>query len=178
MIELIKKKKGLFYKSIFMLGLFLIIWEVKIYRLTIIDFIIPLLIILVTGFLTTPFALKDFQELFQYSNKYSLYFWTFLQSTVSWGFTLCSLLMFSNYYLASSDVRTKIYNIVERSSLAGGKYHRDKSKPTFIIDYNGNPKQLVFSNKYYDDMNNYKNVELKVKEGLLGFDILIEQKLK
>ncbi|HEC38307.1 MAG TPA: hypothetical protein ENI29_08725 [bacterium] len=154
------------------------IWEIKIYRLTIISFIIPLIIVLITGIITTPLALKDFQKLFDYDKKSSLYFWTFIQSTVSWGFILCSALMFSNFYFASSDIKTKTYNIVKRSSLAGGKHQREKRKPTFRIDYNGSQKELVFSNKYYDNMNEYKNVELKIKEGFLGFDILIGQKLE
>ncbi len=154
------------------------IWEVKIYRLTIIDFTLPLLIVLIVGLITTPFALNDFQELFNYTNKSSLYFWAFFQSTVSWGFIFCSIVMFSNYYLASTDIKTKTYEIVDRSSLPGRKYHREERKPTFEIDYNGKKKELVFSHKFYNKMDFYKTVDLEIKEGFLGFDILINQKLK
>lgn len=171
------KRKSLLYKSIFLTGLILMILEIKIFRITIIDFKIPLLIALIIGIFTTPLALKDFQKLFNYKNKFTLYFWTFIQSTVSWGFIFCSIFMFINYY-ASSDLKTKSYNIVDRSSLSGRSHHREERKPTFKINYNGKIKELVYSHKYYEDINKYQKVELKIKEGFFGFDVLIEQKLK
>ncbi|WP_282124724.1 hypothetical protein [Algibacter mikhailovii] len=177
-MKISKKRKGLIYKTIFILGILLMFWEIKIYRLTIIDFIVPLSIILIVGLITTPLALKDFQDLFSYSKKSSLYFWTFIQSTFSWGFIFCSIFMFSNYYLASTDIKTESYIINDRSSLPGRKYHRSERKPTFKIDYNGKEKELVFSHKYYSKMNFYKTVDLEIKKGFLGYDILITQKLK
>src|SRR5690606_2012383 len=139
--------------------------------------IIPLSIVLFIGIISTPLALNDFQNLFNYNRKFNLYFWTFIQSTFSWGFIFCSIFMLSNYYLASTDIKTKNYAIADRSSLPGRKYHREERKPTFKIDYNGKEKELVFHPKFYDKMDSYKNIELKVKEGFFGFDILISQTL-
>ena len=172
------KKKERFYKNIFFVGLVLMIWEIKIYRQTIIDIEILLVIIFVVGILTTFFSLKDFQNLFNYKRKSTLYLWTFVQSTVSWGFIACSVFMFTNYYLASDEYNKQTFEIFERSSLAGRKYHRDERKPTFKILYNGKIKELVFPHKYYEKMDSYQNVELIVKNGFLGYDILIEQRLK
>lgn len=173
-----KKQKKIFYKIIFFVGLAAMIWEVQIYRQTIIEIKILLGIILIVGILTMFFSLNDFQKLFKYKRKSSLYFWTFIQSIVSWGFIVCSIFMFSNYYLASKESTLQSFDIIERSSMAGGKYHREKRKPTFKILYKGELKQLVFNSKYYDKMESYQSVELIVKKGFLGFDLLVNQKLK
>ena len=130
------------------------------------------------GLLTTFLALDDFQKLFGYNRKSTLYFWTFIQSTVSWGFLACSIFMFLNYYLASKNFEKETFEIVERSSLPGRKHHRYERKPTFKIIYKDNLKELVFTHKYYDKMDSYQNIELLVKEGFFGFDILIDQRVK
>ena len=172
------KQKELLYKCVFFAGLIAIIWEIVIYRMTIIDVKILLGIILTIGFLTTFLSLKDFQLLFGYSKKSTLYFWTFIQSSVSWGFLAASIFMFTNYYLASGESHKQTYQIVERSSLAGRKNHRREHKPTFRILYQGKLKELVFPTLYYRDRESYQNVELTIKEGFLGYDILIEKRLK
>ncbi|EDM44815.1 hypothetical protein SCB49_14625 [unidentified eubacterium SCB49] len=173
-----KKQKKLFYKIIFFVGLGAMIWEIRIYRQTIIDINILLGIIFTIGILTMFFTLNDFQKLFKYNRKSSLYFWTFIQSTVSWGFLACSIFMFTNYYMASEKSYKQSFEIVERSSMTGRKYHRDERKPTFKIMYNGKLKELVFTHKYYDKMESYQNIEFIVKKGFLGYDLLVEQKLK
>ena len=173
-----KKQKKLFYQIIFFIGLAAIIWEIRIYRQTIIDVKILLGITLIVGVLTMFFSLKDFQKLFKYSRKSSLYFWTFIQSTVSWGFLACSIFMFTNYYLASDEAKKQTFEIVERSSMTGRKHHRDERKPTFKIMYKGVLKELVFNHKFYDKMESYRNVELIVKKGFLGYDLLVDQKLR
>ena len=172
------KQKKLFYELIFFVGLVAMIWEIKIFRQTIIDVKILLGIVLIVGIFTMFFSLKDFQKLFKYDKKSSLYFWTFIQSTVSWGFLVCSIFMFTNYYLASEESNSETFEIIERSSMTGRKYHRDERKPTFKILYNGKLKELVFNHEYYEKMESYENVELIVKKGFLGYDLLVDQKLK
>tara|TARA_R110002049_G_scaffold240679_1_gene414540 strand:- start:638 stop:1165 length:528 start_codon:yes stop_codon:yes gene_type:complete len=172
------KQKELFYKIIFFIGLVAMIWEIRIYRQTIIDIKILLGIVFIVGILTMFFSLNDFQKLFNYKRKSVLYLWTFIQSAVSWGFIACSIFMFANYYLASDESNKQTYGILERSSMPGRKYHRNERKPTFKISYNGKIKELVFSHEYYDKMESYQNVELTVKKGFFGYDLLLEQKLK
>ena len=51
-----KKRKGFVYKSVFILGITLIIWEVKIFRLTLINFIIAFLAVeTATPYIPVPF---------------------------------------------------------------------------------------------------------------------------
>lgn len=173
-----KRRKSLFYKSIFIAGILAILWEIYIYRLTLIELEVPFLIIFGTGALTTYFGLKDFQELFNYESRSSLYFWTFFQSTVSWGFLACSIFMLTNYYFADDNSQLKTYQIIERSSIPGGQNRRNERKPTFKIMYNGKPKELVFPHRYYSKMETYKSIELEVRDGFFGYDILTKQDLK
>jgi len=167
-----KTQNKLFYKIIFFTGLVAMIWEIHIYRQTIIDLRILLEIVLLVGFLTMFFSLNDFQKLFKYSRKSSLYFWTFFQSTVSWGFLTCSVFMFTNYYMASKESNKQMFDIVERSSMSGRKYHREERKPTFSIMYNGKLKKLVFDHKFYEKINTYQSIELEIRKGYFGFDVL------
>ena len=74
--------------------------------------------------------------------------------------------------MADSEPIKESYKIIERSSLPGRKYHRDERKPTFDINYNGKIKELVFPHTYYEKMEFYSNVELEVRKGYFGFDIL------
>ncbi len=173
-----KKQKKLYYKVIFLVGLIAISWEIRIYRQTIIDIKVLFGIIFIIGFLTMFLTLKDFKKLFKYSKKTSLYFYAFIQSIVSWGFLACSIFMFTNYYLKSEGVKKQTFKIVERSSLSGGRRNRDERKPMFKIMYEGELKELIFTHKYYEKMESYKNIELIVKKGFLGYDLLIDQKLK
>ena len=80
--------------------------------------------------------------------------------------------MIINYYLADKVTVKKSFEIIERSSMTGRKYHRDERKPTFQINYEGKTKELVFPHKYFGKMDSYKNVELEVRKGVFGFDIL------
>ncbi len=85
--------------------------------------------------------------------------------------------MLTNYYFAEKTPIKETFEIVERSSLAGRKYHRDERQPTFRINYDGKLKELVFNHEYYEKMDFYKNVELEVRKGYFGFDILENIKL-
>lgn len=173
-----KKQKSTFYKTTFILGLVAIYWEIILYRQTVIDVKILLGLILAVGVLTTKFVAKDFQELFGYSNKTTLYSWSFIQSAASYGFLFCTLFMALNFYLATNETSIRTYKIIERTSLSGRKYHRSERKPAFKIMYHGQLKELIFPHEYYSEMDYYSEIELKVRKGFFGFDLLLERKLK
>ena len=177
-MKLKKKQKNLLYKTIFIIGLILMFFQVLIYRKTIIDWEILALICLTVGVLISFLNYKDFNKLFNYKNRYSLFFWTFIQNTASWGFIICSFFMFTNYYFAERISIKETFQIVEKSSMTGRKYHRNERKPIFRIKYNNKLKDLVFSHKYYEKMDFYTEVELEVRKGYLGYDILENIKLK
>lgn len=157
-----------------MIGLIIIIWEIFIYRKTIIPLWIPLTIIGVIGAYTTWRNFKNY--IAAYPVEGTLFFAS-IQNTVAWGFTICSLFMLSNYYLANSKSRTRTFNIEDRDSMVGRKYHRDERKPLIIINYDGQYKELVFSSQHFTKLDEYKQVTLVTKNGLFGFDIIVDQHL-
>lgn len=158
----------------FMIGLILIIWEISIYRKTIIPIWIPLAIIGVIGLITAYFDYKNYSS--AYTGRGKMFF-VICQNTVAWGFSICSIFMLSNYYLANSATQIRTFNIESKSSMSGGRYHWDERKPLIRINYDGQEKELVFSNKYFNNLEKYQKVSLVTQNGLYGFDILIEQQL-
>lgn len=158
------------------LGLFLMAWQVTIFRNTIIDVSILIGIIFVVGVLTFWFDFKNYGKTYN-KEGIELYFYSGMQYLLSYGFIVCSIFMLMNYYFAEKAAEKEIFEIVERSSLPGRKYHRDERQPTFQINYYGKLKELVFSHEYYEKMDFYTNVELEVRKGYFGFNILENKKL-
>ena len=106
-------------------------------------------------------------------------FFTVLQSLISFGFIVSSIFILMNFYLSSKEIEIQKHVIISRSSMAGGKRHRNERKPIFEIQYNSYyRKQLVFSHQFYERRNEFKIIELEVKEGFFGFDILENKTLK
>ncbi len=171
-----KKHRKIFYPTIFILGLFSMVWQISIYQNTIIDLPILFGIILIVGIITFLVGYKKYGKTYKYSGI-GLYFYSFLHYLCGYGFLACSVFTLTNYYLADKTPIKKTFEIVERTWLLGSKYHRDEKQPAFKINYDKKLKQLVFPHKYYKNMALYKNVELEVREGFFGFDILVNKKL-
>jgi hypothetical protein len=170
------KQRKIFYTSMFFLGLILIIWEVEIYRKTIIDWYIPSLIILFSGILAFYIDFKNFKETYKYVGK-ELYLYSIMHYFVGFGFIVCSIFMLTNYYLSNSKYVSETYKILDRTELPSGK-SAGKSKPAFIINYKGKNKELVFYSEYLDSLNYYSKIQITSKKGFLGFDIITQKKLK
>jgi hypothetical protein len=170
------KIRKFYYPFIFFLGLILIIFEIEIFRNTIIDLNILMSLILLSSLLFLLFDFKNYKKTYNYSG-FQLYFYLILNFIVGYGFTICSIFMFSNYHFASELTEKREFEIIERSFLPGGKNSRDKLKPTFTINFEGKEKELVFKNEYYETMNNFGSVEISVQKGYFGFYILKNKKL-
>jgi hypothetical protein len=155
-------------------GLSIMVWEIFIYRKTIIPLWVLFAIIGIIGTYTTWRDYKSYMK--AYANKGNLFFAT-MQNTVAWGFTICSFFMILNFYLANSKTRTRTFNIEEFDSMSGSKGRRGERKPIVRIDYDGQLKELVFPTKYFNKLDEYEQVTLVTKRGRFGFDIITEQHL-
>ena len=82
------------------------------------------------------------------------------------------ILLASNYYLSDSSTKFDEYEIIERRSKSGRKYHRSERKPVFTISINGKEKEFEYSHEYYQDMDAYKSISLETAKGLWGFTII------
>lgn len=163
-----EKKSRIFYNTIFFLGLILIIFEISLYRKTIINIYIPISIILLTGL--TAFIINRQH----YKKTYSLNgnFYPLIQNVCSWGFIFCYIFMATNYYFSEEKTTTYIFPIKEKSSMPGSKYNRSKRQPLVRIDYFYFEKELVSRYVESDKVNKAESVILTIKKGLLGFDII------
>ncbi|MFD2562636.1 hypothetical protein [Aquimarina rubra] len=170
------KQRKIYYVTILILGLFSMAWQVTLFRNTIIDVSILIGIIIVVGIITFLVDFKNYGKTYK-KKGIGLYFYSGMQYILSYGFIACSIFIMTNFYMANSEPIKETYEIVKRSSLPGRKYHRDERKPTFDINYNGKIKELVFPHKYYEKMEFYTKVELEVRKGYFGFDILENKKL-
>ena len=157
-----------FYAVTGFLGLVLIVFEIFIYRQTIINTYIPISIIIVVGFLTFHFTKKH------YKRTYSLIgnFFPIMQNLISWGFISCYIFMAVNYYLADKKITEYKFEIKEKSSMPGFKGHRNERKPLVRIDYSNIEKELVFRYADTEKVNKADRVTVMVRKGGLGFDIL------
>lgn len=171
-----KKQRKIFYPAIFILGLLLMAWQINIYRNTIIDLKILVEIIFIVGIIAFLVDFKNYKKTYNY-NGIGLYLYSLLHFVCGFGFIVCSVFMLTNFYLAESESKKERFEIVERSSISGGKNLLFKRKPTFKINYKENLKELVFHHKYYDKMNFYTSVELEIRKGYFGFDILENKSL-
>ena len=174
--EMIKKQRKIFYPVILILGLYLMGWQVIIFRNTIIDLKILIAIIVLVAIISLLADFKNYGKTYNY-NGVGLYFYALIHYICGFGFIACSTFMLTNFYLADSKPVKETYKIVKRSSLPGRKYHRNERTPTFNINYNGKIKELVFPYNYYEKMEFYTNVELEVRKGYFGFNILENKKL-
>jgi hypothetical protein len=154
---------------LFILGLILLIWEIFIYRRTIIELKIPLLLWLTPGVFMTPLLYKRMNYIDGMKAHWTLHY--ILHTCMTGAFILFAF-MASNLYFADNQIKNKTFDIIRKGSLPGSKGHRSERKPYVMINYEGMEKQLIFSFPETERINSAKKVNLAVKKGLWGFDIL------
>ena len=88
-----------YYFISLMTGLVLMIFEIFLFRKTIIQIWIPIIIILTIGAIS--FIIN--RTHFNLTNDSTGWFFPLLQNIVSWGFTFCYLFMAMNYYFADTE---------------------------------------------------------------------------
>lgn len=159
-----------FYFLIALIGIVLILFEIHIYRNTIIKAIIPFSIIFVVGLIVFIFDRKNYNKTYSISGS----FFPLAQNMISWGFIVCYLFMAINYYLSDTNITVYHFAVKERSSLPGSRGNRSHTKPVVIVDYLGFDKELVFT---YPDTKRVAEADsaiIKIRKGFFGFDVLDE----
>jgi hypothetical protein len=154
---------------LFLLGLVLLVWEIFIYRRTIIELKIPLLIWLTPGVFLTPLLYKKMNFIDGMKAHWTLHY---ILHTCMTGGVILFAFMASNFYFASNEIENKKFEIIGFGSLPGSKGHRSERKPYVMINYQGMEKQLIFSYLDTDKVNSSTKVNVAAKRGLWGFDIL------
>ncbi len=157
-----------FYATTGILGLVLMIFQISIYRQTIIKTYIPISIILIVGFVSFYFNRQHYKKTYLLTGN----FFPIMQNLISWGFISCYFFMATNYYLADEAITEYKFEIKEKSSMPGPKGHRDETKPLVTINYFNFRKELVFLYSEAGKVDKADSVIVLVKKGGLGFDVL------
>lgn len=163
-----RKNRKSFYFGTAILGIGLLMFEIYLYRRTLIPFSVPLTVTLVFTAITFFIIKADYKR--TYDN--SALFYSLVQSLISFGFIGCFCFMALNYYLAENDFETVSFPIKSKHTI-GTK----NPQPAIEIDYNGISKQFVFYTGQQQEMNASDSVVLTVQKGLLGYDVFKNIKL-
>lgn len=158
----------IFYFLILIIGVFFAILEILIFRKTLINVFVPVLIVFITGFIAFLFDRRRYKKTYSLKNN----FFPIFQSIVSYGFIFCYLFMAVNYYLASPVIEDYKAIIKEKSSMPGSKHHRNESEPLVRFEYFGFKKELIFEFNEIDKVKAADSVRVKIKKGRLGFNII------
>jgi len=172
-----QKQLKIFYPTIFFLGLILMIFQIEIYRNTIINSSIPIICILIVGITAYFIDFKNYKKTYAYGGL-SIYLYSAMHYIFGFGFIVCSIFMIINYSFADDKKVKETFEIVRISYLPGRIQNSSDPEPTFQINYYGKIKELVFSQEYYKRRNNFTNVELEIRKGYFGFDIIENKTLK
>jgi len=157
-----------FYFSVFLIGLILFVFEIAIYRKTLIASYIPISIVAVTGFIGFYFSNEHYKKIYSTAGD----FITLVQNLGSWGFICCYLFMAANYYLANPVVKNYEAKIIEKSSMPGPKGSRSEREPLVRFKYFDFEKELVFKFKDTEKVSSADSVKINIKKGALGFEVL------
>nr|WP_199003483.1 hypothetical protein [Flavobacterium sp. ASV13] len=151
-----------------MIGLILAVFEIEIFRKTLIVVYIPISIIIGTGFIGFYFSNEHYKKIYSTSGN----FITLLQNLGSWGFICCYLFMAANYYLANPVVKNYQAKIIAKSSMPGPKGSRSEREPLVRFKYFDFEKELVFKFRDTEKVSSADSVKINIKKGGLGFGVL------
>lgn len=155
---------------VFFAGLVLTILEIYLYRLTVISWIVPFLVWLISGMAVVPLIRK---QLATYLKLNNLFYQVFYSVLAVGGITMY-LFIAVNYYGASGATSTHDFKIIDKSSMPGTKGSRSERHPLVSIHYFNQEKELVFDFPDTQKVESADSVTVEVKKGGLGFDVLVQ----
>lgn len=165
-------KKNALLTIFFFVGIILTIFEIFIYRVTIIHWSIPTGIWLLTGIIFFRFNSKLLVKHFDTESI----FLQIIYNILSFGGIVVFCLMFLNYKSSNEDFRIYTFKI-NRKYLTKGGSNTAKRQPVAEINYFGLKKDIIFPHSEIENVTNSDSILLKVKNGILGFDVIISKEL-
>ncbi|OCX54604.1 hypothetical protein BEL04_10255 [Mucilaginibacter sp. PPCGB 2223] len=157
------------FRVLFFGAMLLTIKTIDIYRLTFTDPIIPGTVWLLTGLLLTPVLYRYLIE------KINMTSWLLhiVFNTVTWGGILVAIPFFANYYFERGYPVTIQLQLKDKSNMAKGTAGCGNAVAN--VDYDKITKQLVFDCGI--NLNRANQVQLVIRKGILGYDVIIRQEL-
>lgn len=166
-----KKIINILTTLLLLVGIVLMFLSVYIYHKTFIPIVIPLGIWLITGLISTVLIFNLWNEYFVRTH----FILQLLFNMISVGSIFCFLFLSINYYNKSNISKINSFKIIEKSSPITSRKGDGRSStklPIITIEHLNNTKELIFnytekSNVYYGD-----SIELTIKKGLLGYEVI------
>lgn len=158
-----------FLSVMFIGALILTVFEIHIYRKTIIHWAIPSTIYILTGLILTPLTSNFLKKHYDTIG----FFFQLVFNVVTWGGLLIFALMATNYYFPKENSKTISTKIIRTGHLARGGH--GCGVPYCEVIINNKEKELVFPCDF--DIENYNEIELTIRKGFWGFDIITEKNL-
>ena len=162
-------KKRTVLTILFYVGIILTIFEISIFRRTIINEIIPVSIWLITGIGFTFLNSEVLRNHFDAESK----FWQLFYNVLTFGGIILFGIMYLNYQSPNVNLDTHKFEIIDKSSMG----RATRRRPIARINYFGLKQEIIFSYKDTKDFKIADSLMLKVKKGNLGFDVIVEKKL-
>lgn len=167
----IRKKNKRIYKFLLAIGFISMFLQLLLFSRTVISFILLLAIILISGFLSLFIGHKKYTFTYKLDGAFG-FFYSFVQKSIIAGGIIGLLFLSVNYFFNNEIIQNNEYKIIERTSSRGRKYHRSERKPIFTVLIKERKKDFEFSNKFYEEMNEYNTITIETKKGFFGFDII------
>lgn len=173
-VPVAKKKVLVYVISIltFFVGLSLLIGEIEIYRKTIIDWKLPLVICVTVGAISN-FVFYNF--LVKHGNMKSILV-QLLFNIVGLGGITVYVFMWFNFEFSDINVTYKKVKVLEAKELLGPKRNRSKVRPVLVVKYEKLEKELIFRYHQRAIVEIQDSVELVVSIGALGYDVIKQVK--
>jgi hypothetical protein len=163
------RKWDFIVSAFFLGGLGLCIWEVHLFRQTMISVIVPLCLLFIPGIVLTPIFFRKMNDIDGRRGHWILHY-------IFHSFSTGALMMFTfmalNFYLAGDEVTSHQFDIQSKSSIPGSRHHRSEREPTVAINYWGFDKELVFHYEETEEVEKATKVRVVVRDGLFGFDVI------
>lgn len=149
---------------LFLIGLVLLIAEIKIFHDTFIAFTVPAAVCFFTGLIVAPFLSKWFAMRYY---RFALFVHV-IYGIGAFGGIAVYAFMASNFYFSKGHPVVYKAAIVKTGEPARGS---DDCNETYAeIVYNGMEKQVMFA--CGTPVENYRTLELKIEKGFWGYDVI------
>lgn len=158
-----------FFTILFVVGIASLYFEIELYRQTLIHWLIPTAICILSGIIFIPLTSQKLRKYYHVKNVFIL----LIYNVVTFGGISIYLLMLGNFVIREDKITKQKSPIQQTGYLAKGKY--GCGNPFVEINLNELKKELVFS--CGSTVEKYKFVEVETQKGLLGFDVIISKTL-
>lgn len=165
---------------IFILGLISLVFVVNLYRITLIDINLLLVVMcslsLITSYFTYPFLIQSAKDA---SFVKSLFFRLFFVYSYNWvicgGFSVCLFLATNNCF--SNEVVVSRQVTIENKKQLPPDLYVKRWTPLIVVQFfEGIKKEVFIKDATYDALAIGDVYNLKLKKGLWGIDVIVSDK--